>query len=96
MNLLELFRRSRLRTPTPNGNRPQTTYQDSIVNARNVRFPPNISPESGFDQYVRFEETGAVPGSPDPVEVTYYMVAENEDFLMTENDNNLIIDQEII
>lgn len=63
---------------------------------RNVRFPPNISPGGITDGYIRFEGTGTVPGGPDPVEVTYYMVAENEDFLMTENDNNLIIDQEIV
>lgn len=96
MNLLDLFRKSRLRTPTPNGNRPTTTYQDSVVKASNVRFPPNISPGANFDQYVRYEETGAVPGSPAPVQVTYYMVAENDDFLMTENDDNLIVDQEIV
>lgn len=95
MNLLDLFRRSRLKINTPNGNRP-TTYQDTIPQMRNVRFRPNISPESSFDQYVRFEGTGTVPGGPDPVEVTYYMVAENDDFLMTENDNNLIVDQEIV
>ena len=95
MNLLDLFRKSRLRTPTANGNRPSTTYEDSVVKARNVRFPPNISPGANFDQYVS-EETGAVPGSPAPVQVTYYMVAENDDFLITENDNNLIIDQEIV
>ena len=96
MNLLDLFRKSRLRTPTPNGNRPATTYQDSVAKARNVRFPPNISREASFDQYVRFEETGAVPGSPAPVQLTYYMVTEIDDFLMTENDNNLIVDQEIV
>lgn len=95
MNILDLFRNSRLKINTPSGNRP-STYQDNIVRARNVRFPPNISPGAVFQEYIRYEETGAVPGSPAPVEVTYYMVAENEDFLMTENDNNLIIDQQIV
>ena len=95
MNLLDLFRKSKFKTNTPNGNKP-TSYQDSVVQMRNVRFPPTISPEASFNDYVRFEETGAVPGSPDPVEVTYYMVTEIEDLLMTENDNNLIVDQEII
>lgn len=89
MSLLDLFRRSRLKTNTPNGNKP-TTYQDGVVQMRNVKFPSNISPGTTFDQYIRYEETGAVAGSPNPVEVTYYMVSELDDFLMTENDNNLI------
>lgn len=95
MNILDLLRNSRFKINTPNGNKP-TTYQDSVVQMRNVRFPANISPGAVFQEYIRYEETGAVPGSPAPVEVTYYMVAENEDFLMTENDNNLIIDQQIV
>lgn len=95
MNILDLLRNSRFKINTPNGNKP-ATYQDSVVQMRNVRFPANISPGAVFQEYIRYEETGAVPGSPAPVEVTYYMVAENEDFLMTENDNNLIIDQQIV
>lgn len=95
MNVLDLLRNSRLKINTPNGNKP-STYQDSVVQMRNVRFPANISPGAVLQDYIRYEETGAVPGSPAPVEVTYYMVAENEDFLITENDNNLIIDQQIV
>jgi hypothetical protein len=95
MSLLDLFRKSRLKINTPNGNKP-TPYQDSVVEMRNVKFPSNISPGAIFEQYIRYEETGAVAGTPDPVELTYYMVAENEDFLMTENDDNLIVNQEIV
>jgi len=96
MNLLDLFRKSRLKVNTPNGNRPATTYQDSVVKARNVRFPPNISPGAGFDEYIRYEETGAVPGSPAPVLLTEYLVTETSDFLMTENDDNLVVTNEIV
>lgn len=89
MSLLDLFRKSRLKINTPDGNKP-SPYQDSVVKMRNVKFPSNISPGSIFEEYIRYEETGAVPGSPSPVEVTYYMVTEIDDFLMTEDDNNLI------
>jgi hypothetical protein len=95
MSLLDLFRKSRLKINTPNGNKP-APYQDSVAKARNVRFPPTISPGTGFDDYIRYEETGAVAGTPDPVELTIYMVTENDDFLMTEDNNNLITTQEII
>lgn len=89
MNLLDLFRKSRLKINTPDGNKP-TPYQDGIIKLRNIKFPANISPGTNFDQYIRYEETGAVAGSPAPVEVTYYMVTEIDEFLMTENDDNLI------
>lgn len=95
MSLLDLFRKSKLKVNTPDGNKP-APYQDSVVQMRNVKFPSNISPGAVFEQYIRYEETGAVAGTPDPVELTVYMVAENDDFLLTEDDNNLITTQEII
>lgn len=95
MSLLDLFRKSKLKINTPTGDKP-TPYQDSLVQMRNIKFPPNISPGAVFEDYVRFEETGAVPGSPAPVQLTYYMVAENEDFLMAENDDNLIVGEGIV
>lgn len=93
MSLLDLFTRSRLKINTPEGNKP-TTYQDTVPQMRNVRFPRNLSPENSFDQYVRFEGTGTVPAPPIPE--ILYMVTETEDFLMTENDNNLILEQETL
>jgi hypothetical protein len=96
MNLLDLFRRSRLTPGNPNGNRPPTTYQDTTVEMRNVRFPPTISPGANYDTYTRFEEAATVAGNREPVEVTYYMVTETNDFLMTEDDNNLITGTDIV
>jgi|694.fasta_scaffold60546_2 hypothetical protein len=95
MNLLDLLRAGRLKINTPNGNKP-TTYQDTIPQMLNVRFPRNISPGGSFDQYVRFESSGIAHGVPDPVEITYYMVSENDEILTTENNDNLIIYQEIV
>ena len=95
MNLLDLLRSGRLKINTPNGNRPPT-YQDTIPQMLNVRFRANLSSGDVFDQYVRFQETGAVAGSPAPVTIIDFMVAENEDYLMTEDNNNLIVNQEII
>lgn len=94
MNLLDLLRGSKYKVNTPNGNKP-IPYQDSIIKMRNVKFPPNLSPGSGFDDYIRFIETGAVAGSPSPTPippaVIDYLVTENNNLLMTENDNNLIV-----
>lgn len=95
MSLLDLFRKSRLKTNTPDGNKP-TPYQDSVVKMRNIKFPANISPGSVFDDYVRYEETGAVPGSPAPVQLTEFLVTEASDFLITENGNNLVTTDEIV
>ena len=44
----------------------------------------------------RFEEANTVPSTPAPVLVTNFMVTETNDFLMTEDDNNLITGTEII
>lgn len=90
MNLLDLFRKSRLKINTPNGTKP-APYQDESVRLRNVKFPPNLSPGTLFENYVRYEEGGTVP-SPEPIPpvVTQYLVTENNNFLMTENNNNLI------
>lgn len=63
---------------------------------RNVKFPANLSIGTGFEDYTRFEETGAVAGSPAPVLLTEYLVTENSDFLMTENNDNLVITDEIV
>lgn len=93
MSLLDLFRRSRLKINTPEGNKP-TTYQDTVPQMRNIRFPRNLSPENSFDQYVRFEGVGTVPDSPLPE--PFFMVTETNDFLITENDNNLILEQETL
>lgn len=93
MSLLDLFRRSRLKLNTPDGNKP-APYQDTVPQMRNVRFPPNISPGASTDGYVRIEASGVVPGTigpaPTPV-IVDYLVTENNNFLMTENDNYLII-----
>lgn len=94
MSLLDLIRQSRLKLNTVDGNKP-ATYQDTVPQMRNVRFPPNISPGASSDGYVRIEESGVVPGMvsqpspPSPVAVNY-LVTENNNFLMTENGNNLI------
>lgn len=93
MSLLDLFRRSRLKLNTPNGNKP-VPYQDSVVKMRNIRFPSNISPGASTDGYVRIEASGVVPGAIGPAPapaIADYLVTENNNFLMTENDNNLII-----
>ena len=93
MSLLDLFRRSRLKLNTPNGNKP-APYQDTVPQMRNVRFPANISSAPSSDGYVRIEQAGIVPGvvgpPPTPV-IVDYLVTENSNFLMTENDNNLIV-----
>ena len=95
MSLLDLFKKSKLKVNTPPGSKP-SPYQDSIVKMRNVKFPPNLAPESGFDQYIRFEETGATAGSPAPVFITDFLVTQDDNFLMTEDNNNLITNSEII
>lgn len=95
MNILDLLRGSRFKINTPNGNKP-STYEDSAIRARNVKFPPNISQGAGFDDYIRYEETGAVAGSPAPVFVTEYLTTEASDILMTEDNNNLVVADGIV
>lgn len=91
MSLLDLFRNSRLRVTTPDGRKPGT-YEESAVKARNIRFPPTLSPEASFDNYVKLGINGALPIPAPPI--TYYLMAENDDFLVTESDDNLIADQD--
>lgn len=96
MNILDLFNTSRLKLNTPNGIKPQT-YDQTVVAARNVKFPPNIAPGAIPGGYIKTVGTGVPPGNRNPVLETTYMVTEPvEDFLMAENDDNLITNEEIV
>lgn len=91
MSVLDLFRKSRLKTPTIDGVRPKT-YQESAIQARNVRFPATILPGTTFESYIKVASNGALPIPPPPT--IFFITTETSDFLTTESGDDLVADQE--
>lgn len=92
MNLLDLLKTSNLKINTTNGVRP-TTYNETVIKALNVRFPPNVSLGGTFDSYIKVGSGGAVP-IPAPT-FPLNMTAENNDLLLTESGDQIVTNQEI-
>lgn len=90
MGLLDKFKKSKLGVQTED-NPSVTPYQQTVLQEYAVRFKSTLD-SSQFDSYTRIEQVATFGGSPlPPVYAADYLVTENSNFLMTENNNNLII-----
>ena len=81
---------SNLTLATPSSSVPLTYEQTVLQEKATLRFTPRLA-GSGYDSYVRIEQSsfGAAPLTP--VSTADYLVTENNDFLMTENNDYLIL-----
>lgn len=89
MGLLEKFRKSRFGAQTEN--QPTTPpYQQTVLQEYAVRFRSTLD-SAQFDSFTRIEQPGTFGTRPIPVVAADYLVTENSNYLMTENNDNLII-----
>lgn len=90
MRLLDRFRKSKLAVQKED--QPIITpYQETILQEYEVKFKPTLA-SIEFDNYIKIEQPatfGSVSNIPTPV--VNYLVAENGNFLITENNSNLIV-----
>lgn len=82
--------RSNLTLLTFSGSVPPTYEQAVLDEKSTLRFSPTLA-DPGYSSYLRVEQSSYGTVVPPPPPVVDYMVTETGAFLMTENNDNLIL-----